>query len=99
VHEAIDPIWVESLFPDPTEPEAEAVIQHLLSSHTTIEQLGPLAEEAGVKTLVLNHFNPGTKRQRRMEAKQGFSGEVVVGEDLLRLGVGRPRGRHHRHRR
>ncbi|MBS1845169.1 MAG: MBL fold metallo-hydrolase [Actinobacteria bacterium] len=93
VHEAIDPNWIASLFPNPNEPGAEAIIHHLLTAHTTIEQVGVVAQEAGVKTLVLNHINAGTSHGRWMEANKNFSGEVIVGEDLMRVGVGR------RHRR
>jgi ribonuclease BN (tRNA processing enzyme) len=89
VHECIDRQWVHRLFPDPTDPTAAAIINHLLSSHTTIEQVGPIAEAAGVQTLVLSHIAPADNPRRRwLEAGAGFSGRLVVGEDLLQLGVG-----------
>jgi hypothetical protein len=40
--------------------------------------------------LVLNHLVPATNPARRWKAAQkGYSGKLVVGEDLLTLGVGR----------
>ena len=59
VHEVIAREWVEQLLPEPrTEPQ-EALYQHLVTAHTTIQQVGPIAEQAGVRTLVLNHLVPG----------------------------------------
>ncbi len=41
-----------------TEPHAKTLRKHLLASHTTTEQVGRVATEAGVKTLILSHFVP-----------------------------------------
>lgn len=92
VHEVIDPVFVDSIAaslpPEVTGPLRE----HLLGSHTTIEQVGrDVAEPAGVKSLVLSHLVPATTKQSRWrEAQRGYSGRLVVGEDLLEFGVGRP---------
>lgn len=95
VHEVIDREWVEGLFgQSPFPPQVEAIIDHLLGVHTTIEDVGPLADRAGARTLVLNHFVPSnnpTSRWRR--AREGFSGELIVGEDLMQVGVGSKRRR------
>lgn len=64
VHEVIDKNWVESLFPDPTTPEAQAIIKHLLGVHTLIEDVGGVAEQAEAKTLVLTHLRELRRRQR-----------------------------------
>ena len=89
VHEVIDPQWVESLFPSPPTPVQQAKIHHLISSHTSIEEVGDVAERAGVKTLVLSHLAPADNpRSRWAEAGRRFSGKLVVGEDLTQLGVG-----------
>jgi ribonuclease BN (tRNA processing enzyme) len=88
VHEVIDADWVNAQLPPPRTPEDEALVGHLLGSHTTIEQVGPVAERAGAHTLVLNHFVPANNPRRRwMAARRGFSGRLIVGEDLLQLGV------------
>lgn len=90
VHEVIDVAWVESLFPPPRTPIQQALFNHLTGSHTPIEQVGPIAEEAGAKTLVLNHLVPADNPVSRWRgAAQGFSGRLLVGEDLMQVGVGR----------
>ena len=51
-----------------------------------------MAERAGVGTLVLTHLVPADNpHERWLEAGEGFSGRLVVGEDLMQLGLGRPR--------
>jgi ribonuclease BN (tRNA processing enzyme) len=73
-----------------TEPNAKTLREHLLASHTTTEQVGRIATEAGVKTLVLSHFVPGgypfLKDEVWFEAvRPYFSGNLIVGRDLLEL--------------
>jgi ribonuclease BN (tRNA processing enzyme) len=93
VHEVIDRAWAESRFEPPLDPTQEAAVHHLVSSHTTIEQVGAVAERAGVEMLVLNHLVPADNpRERWLEAQEGFSGRFVVGEDLMQVGLG---GRRH----
>ncbi|MEU0650489.1 MBL fold metallo-hydrolase [Streptomyces umbrinus] len=89
VHEVIDRDWVEQQFPEPRSPVDESIIQHLLTAHTTIEEVGPIAERAGVGTLVLNHLVPADAPDRIFRrAQDGFSGRLVVGHDLDHIGVG-----------
>jgi ribonuclease BN (tRNA processing enzyme) len=73
-----------------TEPNAKTLREHLLASHTTTEQVGRIATEAGVKTLVLSHFVPGgypfLEDQVWFDAvRPYFSGNLVVGHDLLEI--------------
>jgi ribonuclease BN (tRNA processing enzyme) len=102
VHEVIDKHWVEGLFVDPTTPEAQAIIKHLLGVHTLIEDVGAVAESAAAKSLVLTHLvPPHTPYSRWLEAGQGYSGRLIVGNDLMEVGVGshdHHHGRHRRHR-
>lgn len=92
VHEVIDAQWPESLFPEPRTPEQEASFHHLLSAHTRIEDVGPVAERAGVRTLVLSHLVPGNRPDSVWRgAQQGFSGRLVIGHDLDEVGVGERR--------
>lgn len=94
VHEVMDPQWVDSLFPTPPTPAQQAKKEHLLKSHTSIEDVGDVAERAGAGTLVLSHLAPADNPRRRWtEAGEGFSGRLVVGEDLVQVGVGTRRGR------
>ena len=73
-----------------SEAQAARLRQHLLDSHTTTEQVGRLASEAGVKTLVLSHFVPGgdaslSDQVWRDAVSPYFKGELVIGRDLLEL--------------
>jgi ribonuclease BN (tRNA processing enzyme) len=47
VHEVMDRAWAESRFEPPLDPTEQAAVNHLLGSHTTIEQVGDVAERAG----------------------------------------------------
>jgi len=73
-----------------SEPNAATLREHLLASHTTTEQVGRVATEAGVRMLVLSHFVPGgdasiTDDIWRDAVRPHFSGEIVVGRDLMEL--------------
>jgi len=62
------------------------VAKKLMSYHTSAEEAGDMATQAGVKTLVLTHLIPanaeGTFAKR---ASAHFRGQVIVGRDLLRV--------------
>jgi ribonuclease BN (tRNA processing enzyme) len=69
-------------------PNAPTLRKHLMASHTTTEQLGHVAAEAGVRTLVLSHFVPGddpsiTDAMWTEDVRKTFAGEIVVGRDLM----------------
>ena len=71
-------------------PNAPTLRSHLMASHTTTEQLGHVAAEAGVKTLVLSHFVPGddpsiTDAMWTEGVRRNFSGEIVVGRDFMTI--------------
>jgi ribonuclease BN (tRNA processing enzyme) len=71
-------------------PNAPTLRKHLIDSHTTTEQLGHVAAEAGVKTLVLSHFVPGddssiTDAMWIEDVRKNFVGEIVVGRDLMTI--------------
>ncbi len=61
--------------------------QYFLNEHTTAEDAGKIAAQAGVKTLVLNHLiagpEPVTEQEWIDSAKKHFNGEVIVGRDRL----------------
>ncbi len=62
--------------------------QHLLDSHTTLDQVGVVAREAGVKCLVLSHFVPAegiADEIWRAGAARNFAGRIVLGHDLMEL--------------
>ena len=63
---------------------------HLLASHTTTEDVGKIAAQAGVKTLVLSHFVPGgdrsiTDEQWTAGVRKHFNGRIIVGKDLMEI--------------
>ncbi|MHA6631506.1 MBL fold metallo-hydrolase [Pseudonocardia sichuanensis] len=89
VHEVIDPLFVEELVKQLPAEQADPLRTHLLESHTTIDQVGPVAEAARVGTLVLSHLAPAhNPPERWLEAQKGFSGRLIVGADLMQLPVG-----------
>ncbi len=90
VHEVIDPAWVERLVATLPPEVGGPLGQHLLESHTTIERVGrDVAEPAGATNLVLTHLLPADNPKGRWRAAQrGYSGQLVVGEDLMELRVG-----------
>jgi ribonuclease BN (tRNA processing enzyme) len=92
VHEVIVSGWIDRLLPLPRSLAEEGLRHHMLSAHTSVDQVGKVAESAGVSTLVLSHIVPGNARaEELMPAKRDFSGQLVIGEDLLQLGVTRRR--------
>jgi ribonuclease BN (tRNA processing enzyme) len=65
---------------------APTMAEHLERSHTAAEDAGRLAQEAGVKLLVLNHLVPSDRYSDSVwidTARRYFTGEVAVGHDLL----------------
>lgn len=83
VHEVIDTEYVDRLVAQLDERLREPVREHLLASHTTIEQVGPIAERAGVRHLALSHLVPATVSKGRLQkAGRGFSGKLHAADDL-----------------
>ena len=88
VHEVMYLPAIEKLIA--TEPNAVRLKEHLLASHTTTEQVGRIATEAKVKTLVLSHLVPGgfpfVEDKVWLEAvRPYFAGEILVGRDLMEV--------------
>ena len=69
----------------------DPLVQHIVNSHTGISDVGRIAQEAGVRKLVLTHYVPGddtVDREAVLAAiRKSFGGEVVFGEDLLVIAV------------
>ncbi|HSE32017.1 MAG TPA: MBL fold metallo-hydrolase [Pyrinomonadaceae bacterium] len=71
-------------------PEAKRLREHLLAAHTLPADVGKIATQAGVKTLVLSHFVPGddasiTDEQWSADVRKEFKGQIIVGRDLLEI--------------
>ena len=71
-------------------PNAAALKASILAHQTSAEDAGRIAQSAGARTLVLSHFVPPddpevTDQMWIDAARRQFSGNVVVGKDLLEL--------------
>jgi ribonuclease BN (tRNA processing enzyme) len=69
---------------------APGLLEHIVRSHTKVEDVARLASEAGVKKLVLSHLVPSddplvTEAHWLSAARHHFSGEIVVARDLLEI--------------
>ena len=88
VHEAMFPAAVDRLAA--RVPTASTLKRHLYAAHTTVEECGKIAADAGVKTLVLSHFVPSddplvSDQMWADAARLHFSGKIVVGKDLMEI--------------
>jgi ribonuclease BN (tRNA processing enzyme) len=71
-------------------PNATRLREHIIASHTVPEDVGKIAAQAGVKTLVLSHFVPGDDPSITDElwaegVRKYFSGRIIVGKDLMEI--------------
>lgn len=73
-----------------TEAEREGIIKHFKEEHLSPEEVGIIAKNAGVKTVILTHFTPvaddNDDFQRYADGvKKHFSGEVLISKDLQKF--------------
>ena len=84
------------MFPDAVDrlvasvPNAATLKQSILSHHTSAEDAGRVAAQAGVSTLVLSHLIPAedplvTDAMWIEAATRHFRGRVILGKDLLEI--------------
>jgi ribonuclease BN (tRNA processing enzyme) len=71
-------------------PNATALKRSILAGQTSAEDVGRVAQSAGVKTLVLSHLIPAddpevTDQMWTDAARVHFRGSVIVGKDLLEV--------------
>ena len=88
IHEALYLPGVEALAA--RIKNAASLKAHLLASHTTTEDVGRIAQAAGVKKLVLSHLVPGddpsiTDAMWSEGARKHFEGPILVAQDLMTL--------------
>ena len=90
VHEAMDLPGIEAFMrlqlAQGTPGNLEAFMAHMRADHTPTEDVGRIAQEAGVKTLVLSHLAPGegvSDARWRDAAAKHFKGKIIVGRDLM----------------
>lgn len=70
-----------------TQASFDTFMRHIVADHSPAEAVGRIAQEAGVKTLVLSHLVPASTsvsdaRWRALAAKH-YKGEIIVGHDLM----------------
>jgi ribonuclease BN (tRNA processing enzyme) len=70
--------------------DSPAVAARLKRYHSTPEQTGADAQEAGVKLLVLTHLVPGNVPEGHdnaflQRARKTFRGKIIVGRDLMKF--------------
>jgi ribonuclease BN (tRNA processing enzyme) len=88
VHEAL---WVPAVDRLVAQvPNATTLKEHIIASHTSVEDCGRVAEAAGVRTLVLSHLvpadDPAVSEQMWVEAARAhFRGNVIVAKDLMEI--------------
>jgi ribonuclease BN (tRNA processing enzyme) len=91
VHEAMYVPAVEQYIKDQVArgrpAKVEDFMAHMKADHTPVEDVGRIAQEAGVKKLVLSHLTPAidsiSDDTWRASAAKYFKGEIIVGKDLM----------------
>jgi len=64
----------------------DTFVAHVIEKHSPVDAVGRIAQEAGVKTLVLSHLTPEhgvADATWRREAAKAFKGRIVVAQDLM----------------
>jgi ribonuclease BN (tRNA processing enzyme) len=88
VHELLYIPAVEALISEV--PTARNIAEHLIEIHTPTQEVGKVAAEAHVNTLVLSHLAPPFVTDEDIEEivriiQSEFDGHIIVGRDLLRI--------------
>jgi ribonuclease BN (tRNA processing enzyme) len=91
VHEAINMAAIEQrahrMIAEGSRASFESIMHHMRVDHSPTEDVGRIAQEAGVKTLVLSHLSPseaaGGDETWRAPAARYFKGRIIVGHDLM----------------
>jgi ribonuclease BN (tRNA processing enzyme) len=86
VHEAI---MLSALGAIGNDGNARNLMDHLVNSHSSPEDVGRVAAAAGVRTVVLSHLVPaGPQATDAMwieGVRRHFSGEIIVGRDMMEV--------------
>ena len=93
VHEVIDVPAIEAALRRPipgldTSPaRINALMTHMITEHSTPQEVGKTASQAGVRMVVLSHLIPGAPTEPDSGYVEGvkefYSGPVIVGRDLM----------------
>jgi ribonuclease BN (tRNA processing enzyme) len=90
VHEVEDMAMVEKLIRSMPGRNVELGLKHHYETHTASEDVGKIASAANVKKLVLSHLGPFPDDPELPDlllrtARKSYSGEIVVGTDLMEI--------------
>ncbi|GAA3773291.1 MBL fold metallo-hydrolase [Microbacterium kribbense] len=85
IHEVVHPSAITKL---QNGTNASTIADHIRRNHTMLADVGAIAEQAGVRTLVLSHLVPHDVDDGDwLAGLGGFSGRTVVGRDLLEVDI------------
>ena len=78
---------IKKVFTSATDAQLQPLLHHMEVEHLVPEEVGKMADKAGVKLVVLSHLAPGDDDIRSSlgysnGVRKFFKGAVVVGEDL-----------------
>ena len=67
--------------------DIDTLMAHMRADHSPVEDVGRIAADAGVKTLVISHLIPVIDNDDawRAAAAKAFKGEIIVAKDLMVL--------------
>jgi ribonuclease BN (tRNA processing enzyme) len=86
-HEVVDLPSIQQLLQRELSPQlAQGLYQHMVQDHSTAEDVGRLAQDAGVKEVVLTHLIPGRGEPDSLfieGVRKHFRGPVRVARDLM----------------
>lgn len=84
VHEVVHPLALSGLSES---TNAATIVAHMSRNHTMVADIAGVAEAAGVRKLILSHLVPHELPDTEWidAVGSGFSGEVVVGRDLMEI--------------
>jgi ribonuclease BN (tRNA processing enzyme) len=73
-----------------TQAEQEGFIRHMHEEHVTPQDVGKMAQKAGVKAVVMTHLGPTvdaneTYQHYADEAKKFYSGPITIAKDLMKF--------------
>ena len=86
IHEAWSNAGMERWTRDANPRQALAIRRAFEATHALADTVGRIAHEAGVKTLVLTHLNPGERAEELIDTvKAHFTGQIIIPVDKTTL--------------
>jgi ribonuclease BN (tRNA processing enzyme) len=88
IHEVTDLDWAQNQFRPPLTAAQLAKLDHWKKSHTSLQEVGEIAQEAEVKMLVLSHMGPSDKSNGVLLGQiRGFKGQLVMGAPMMEIAL------------